>query len=60
MRLLQKAIDAKEWQLSRELMRFLHSIDETGSALRDALEEVGLSTPVVQEEKIEQNGLGDH
>ncbi|KAH8835929.1 RIC1-domain-containing protein, partial [Flagelloscypha sp. PMI_526] len=43
-RLLQKAIDAKEWQLSRELMRFLHSIDESGAALREALKAVGLDS----------------
>lgn len=36
-RLLNKAYDAKDWQLCRELLRFLHSIDETGSSLREAL-----------------------
>lgn len=36
-RLLQSAVDGKDWQLCRELLRFLHSVDDTGSALRDAL-----------------------
>ncbi|KAG6381430.1 RIC1-domain-containing protein [Boletus reticuloceps] len=36
-RLLQSAIDAQEWQLCREILRFLHSIDDTGMALRHAL-----------------------
>jgi RAB6A-GEF complex partner protein 1 len=41
-RLLQAAVIAKDWQLCRELMRFLHSIDETGAALRDAVEQAKL------------------
>lgn len=36
-RLLQSAIDAQDWQLCREILRFLHSIDDTGTALRHAL-----------------------
>ena len=36
-RLLKAAVDAKEWQLCRELLRFLHSVDDTGAALRVAL-----------------------
>jgi len=36
-RLLQSAINAKDWQLCRELLRFLHSIDDTGAALKKAL-----------------------
>jgi RAB6A-GEF complex partner protein 1 len=49
-RLLQSAIDANDWQLCRELLRFLHSIDDTGGALRKALTEtnvIGLSRGVV-------------
>lgn len=38
-RLLKAAIVAKDWQLSREILRFLRSIDDTGAALRSALEE---------------------
>jgi hypothetical protein len=41
-RLLQNAIDAKDWQLCRELLRFLHSIDDTGGALRIALAETNV------------------
>ncbi|KAF8649858.1 hypothetical protein AX16_005620 [Volvariella volvacea WC 439] len=36
-RLLKSAVEGKDWQLCRELLRFLHSIDDTGAALRDAL-----------------------
>ncbi|KAG6891393.1 hypothetical protein C0992_007616 [Termitomyces sp. T32_za158] len=36
-RLLQSAVDGKDWQLCRELLRFLHSVDDTGFALRNAL-----------------------
>jgi len=41
-RLLNSAVEAKEWQLCRELLRFLHSIDDTGHALRNALSQVDL------------------
>lgn len=40
--LLQKAIDQEDWQLCREVLRFLHSIDEDGSALRGSLIETSL------------------
>lgn len=36
-RLLNRAYDAEDWQLCKELLRFLHSIDDSGDALRDAL-----------------------
>ncbi|KAF7310575.1 RIC1 domain-containing protein [Mycena chlorophos] len=39
-RLLDSAVLAKDWQLCRELLRFLHSIDETGSALQNGLAHV--------------------
>lgn len=35
--LLNRALDNNDWQLCRELLRFLHSIDESGSALQEAL-----------------------
>ena len=38
-RLLKAAIAIKDWQLCREILRFLRSIDDTGAALRSALEE---------------------
>ncbi|KAF4605560.1 hypothetical protein EYR40_004346 [Pleurotus pulmonarius] len=41
-RLLQRAIEGEDWQLCRELLRFLHSIDETGNALRNALSEADI------------------
>ena len=41
-RLLRSALAAEDWQLCRELLRFLHSIDESGAALRNALQETDL------------------
>lgn len=41
-RLLTSAVDAKEWQLCRELLRFLHSVDDTGRTLRNVLSQVDL------------------
>ncbi|CUA72360.1 Guanine nucleotide exchange factor subunit Rich [Rhizoctonia solani] len=42
-RLLQKAIDEKEWPLCRDVLRFLQSADDTGLALRRAITMSGLS-----------------
>jgi hypothetical protein len=39
-RLLRLAIEAHETQLCKELLRFLHSIDDTGAALCRAIDEV--------------------
>ncbi|ODN94637.1 hypothetical protein L198_04776 [Cryptococcus wingfieldii CBS 7118] len=41
-RLLKQAIEAKEFHLCKELLRFLHSIDESGTALRTAIARVGI------------------
>ncbi|KAI0706047.1 RIC1-domain-containing protein [Cytidiella melzeri] len=41
-RLLRCAMEAEDWQLCRELLRFLRSIDETGEALHLAVRETGL------------------
>ncbi|KDN49477.1 LOW QUALITY PROTEIN: hypothetical protein RSAG8_02179, partial [Rhizoctonia solani AG-8 WAC10335] len=41
-RLLQKAIDEKEWPLCRDVLRFLQSADDTGLALRRAVALSGL------------------
>lgn len=41
-RLLRKAVEAKDWTLCRELLRFLRSIDESGGALRKASERAGI------------------
>ncbi|KIJ68689.1 hypothetical protein HYDPIDRAFT_179745 [Hydnomerulius pinastri MD-312] len=49
-RLLQRAVDAQDWQLCRELLRFLHSIDDTGMALRHALTETNLTEESLSEE----------
>ncbi|KAF4623557.1 hypothetical protein D9613_002057 [Agrocybe pediades] len=43
-RLLTRAVEGKDWQLCRELLRFLHSIDDSGHALRNALSQVDLGT----------------
>lgn len=40
--LLKRALDEEDWQLCKELIRFLHSIDEDGVALREALLETSL------------------
>jgi RAB6A-GEF complex partner protein 1 len=53
-RLLKRAVEEKDWQLCKELLRFLHSIDDTGVALKTALEQSGLSMPVQEVE--EQDG----
>jgi RAB6A-GEF complex partner protein 1 len=41
-RLLRSAIEGKDWQLCRELLRFLHSVDDSGAALRNALAKTNL------------------
>ncbi|KAH7883853.1 RIC1-domain-containing protein [Phlebopus sp. FC_14] len=45
-RLLRSAIDAQDWQLCRELLRFLHSVDDSGMALRRALADSKLSEDI--------------
>ncbi|OXH27574.1 hypothetical protein J008_04717 [Cryptococcus neoformans] len=44
-RLLRQAIDVKEFHLCKELLRFLHSIDDSGDALRTAIAKVGIIEP---------------
>lgn len=41
-RLLARARDEGDWDLCKELARFLMSVDESGDTLREALELVGL------------------
>ncbi|KAI0308050.1 RIC1-domain-containing protein [Multifurca ochricompacta] len=36
-RLLRSAVAAKDWQLCRELLRFLHSLDDSGDVLKEVL-----------------------
>jgi hypothetical protein len=44
-RLLQRAKDERDWELCKELARFLMALDESGDTLKRALEDVGLRTP---------------
>ena len=43
MRLLRRAREANDWELSKELARFLLALDTSGDTLRDALAHIGLS-----------------
>ncbi|CAA7259964.1 unnamed protein product [Cyclocybe aegerita] len=43
-RLLKCAFEGKDWQLCQELLRFLHSIDDTGQALKSAWTQVDLGS----------------
>ncbi|EKD12048.1 uncharacterized protein L3040_003174 [Drepanopeziza brunnea f. sp. 'multigermtubi'] len=44
-RLLSRAKDEADWELCKELARFLMALDETGATLREALEMVNLRSP---------------
>lgn len=44
-RLLSRAKDEADWELCKELARFLTALDETGATLREALEMVNLRSP---------------
>lgn len=41
-RLLQKAKESGDWELCKELARFLMALDESGNELRKALQKIGL------------------
>jgi hypothetical protein len=43
--LLKRAKDEGEWELCKELARFLRALDDDGSTLQKALEDVGLASP---------------
>lgn len=43
-RLLSRAIEVGDWELCKELARFLAAVDETGSALKEAMEAVQTSS----------------
>ena len=47
-RLLQRAKDEGDWELCKELARFLMALDESGATLRSTLELVELKTPSAQ------------
>ncbi|KIY51327.1 RIC1-domain-containing protein [Fistulina hepatica ATCC 64428] len=55
-RLLKCAMDGKDWQLCRELLRFMHSIDESGEGIRQALVETDLLEN--KSDMPEINGIG--
>ena len=42
-RLLKRALEVKDWQLCRDLLRFLQSIDDSGGVLQHTLSEVNIS-----------------
>ena len=42
-RLLQRAKEAGDWELCKELARFLMALDETGDSLRDAMQRINIS-----------------
>ncbi|KAI9066722.1 RIC1-domain-containing protein [Trametes sanguinea] len=54
-RLLRSAVAAQDWQLCREILRFLHSIDDTGAALQAALVETQI-VPNADSELGQRNG----
>ena len=49
-RLLQRAKEADDWDLCKELARFLMALDESGEALREALARMDLQPPEETEE----------
>jgi hypothetical protein len=49
-RLLSRAKDEGDWELCKELARFLQALDESGNTLREALEMVDLKSPGVERE----------
>jgi hypothetical protein len=48
-RLLQRAKDEQDWELCKELARFLMALDETGATLRSTLELVELKSPIADQ-----------
>jgi hypothetical protein len=47
-RLLHRAKDQQDWELCKELARFLMALDESGATLRSTLELVELKTPIAE------------
>ncbi|KAF8807681.1 RIC1-domain-containing protein [Phlegmacium glaucopus] len=41
-RLFRSAVEGKDWQLCRELLRFLRTIDDSGQALENALSQISM------------------
>ncbi|KAJ7630516.1 RIC1-domain-containing protein [Roridomyces roridus] len=57
-RLLASAVAAKDSQLCKELLRFLHSVDDTGTAVREALANINIKeeVPLIEGGSIKLNG----
>lgn len=49
-RLLSRAKEEEDWELCKELARFLTALDESGDTLVEALEMVNLRSPKVERE----------
>ena len=47
-RLLQRAKDKADWDLCKELARFLMALDESGDTLRQALQRTDIGVPAAQ------------
>lgn len=52
-RLLQRAKEADDWDLCKELARFLMALDESGDTLRDAVERMDIGARVRDRESIQ-------
>ncbi|KAG5728542.1 RIC1 like protein [Termitomyces sp. T112] len=57
-RLLQSAVGGKDWQLCRELLRFLHSVDDTGAALRNALSKTNVVSFIENDSEVSSDSSG--
>ncbi len=51
-RLLQRAKAADDWDLCKELARFLMALDESGDMLRDAVQRMGLGSSAEESESV--------
>lgn len=51
-RLLGRARDEGDWELCKELARFLTALDESGATLREALELVDMRSPTTDVERV--------
>lgn len=54
-RLLQRAKDEQDWELCKELARFLMALDESGTTLRSTLELVELKTPSAEHNRAQSH-----
>jgi hypothetical protein len=54
-RLLARAHESQDWQLCHELLRFLHSIDDSGNALRQALTSTNIMAAKPSEQRVPLN-----